>query len=107
MSAGTPVSRSRTRAAFAVGATPNTGTAVGVEVVDGGAQHRGLAGAGRADDEHEPVVAGDRCGGVGLQHIQTCRLDGGGWCGVVGLGVERPGEDEFFFGEDLVGRDVR
>ena len=45
-------------------------TAVGVEVVGGGGEHAGLAGAGRSDDEHEPVVAGDGRGGVGLQRIE-------------------------------------
>ena len=88
-----PVSRSRTRAAFAVGATPNTGAAVGVEVGDGSARASGLAGTGRADDQHEPVVAGDRRGGVGLQHIEpvpSTVVDG---AGRVGLGVDRPGED--------------
>jgi hypothetical protein len=29
-------------------------------------QHRGLAGAGGADDEHESIVSGDRRSGIGL-----------------------------------------
>ena len=44
---------------------------VRVQVVGGGGEHAGLAGTGRADDQHEPVVAGDRRRGVGLQRIET------------------------------------
>ena len=71
----------RVRAAFAVGATPNTARPLRVEVVDGGGEHAGLAGAGRADDQHQPVVAGDRRGGVGLQRSSPSRstvVDGAG-----------------------------
>ena len=50
-------------------------TAVRAEVVGGGLEHAGLAGAGRADHEHEPVAAGHRCGGVGLQRIETVAVD--------------------------------
>ena len=41
------------------------------QVVDGPFQHGGLAGAGRSDHEDEPVGAGDRGGGVGLQDVQA------------------------------------
>jgi len=49
-----------------------------VEVVDGGAQHRGLAGAGWPNNEDEPVLPGDSAGGVGLQYVEPVRGDGGG-----------------------------
>ena len=49
---------------------------LGVQVVDGGGEHPGLAGTGRADHQHETVVAGDRGGGVGLQHIEAGPIDG-------------------------------
>ena len=76
VSARIPVSRSSTRAAFAVGATPNTGTMVGVQVGDGGGEHPRLARTGRADHQHETVVAGHRGSGVGLQHIEAGPIDG-------------------------------
>ncbi len=56
-------------------------TALCVQVVGGGGEHAGLAGAGRADDEHEPIVAGDGGGGVGLQRVEPSRstvVDGAG-----------------------------
>ena len=100
VSAAMPVSRSRTRAAFAVGATPNTGRSEPCEVVDGAASMRGLAGPGRADHQHQPVVAGDRRGGVGLQHVEPGRDDRRRRRRLVGLGVHRPGEDRFLLGQD-------
>jgi hypothetical protein len=45
------------------------GPVVVAEVVGGAAQHRGLAGAGRPDDEDEPSVAGHGGGCVGLEDI--------------------------------------
>ena len=75
VSARMPVSRSTVRAAFAVGATANTTRPCSSEVVAGGGEHAGLAGPGRADHQHQPVVAGDRCGGVGLQRIQPVAVD--------------------------------
>ena len=70
-------------------------------------QHRRLARAGRSDDHHQPVGAGDRGGGVGLQHVQPVTVDGGRRARVVGLGVDRPGEDAFLLGEDRVAGEVR
>ena len=46
--------------------------------------------------------AGDRRGGVGLQDVEPVAVDGGRRVRVVGLGVERPGEDAFFLGQDRV-----
>ena len=40
-------------------------------------------------------------------HIETLDGDCCRWLWVCGLGVDRPGEDPFFLGEDLVGGDVR
>ncbi len=40
--------------------------AVRVELVDAGSQRGGLAGAGRSDDQHQLLVAGDRRRGLGL-----------------------------------------
>ena len=51
-------------------------TMLRVQVVDGGGKHPGLARPGRADHQHQTVVAGDTERGVGLQHIETRRLDG-------------------------------
>ena len=48
---------------------------VGVQVVDGGGEHPRLARTGRADDQHDTVVAGHRGGGVGLQHIEAGPID--------------------------------
>ena len=70
MSVAMPVSCPRMWAAFAVGATPNTGRPVPVEVVDGAGQHRRLARSRRTDHHDEPVAARHRRGGVGLQHVQ-------------------------------------
>ena len=79
MSVNIPVSSRRTRAAFAVGASPNTGRVLNlVEVVDRGLQHGGLARTGRPDHQDESVPAGDGRGGVGLHHVEVSALDGGG-----------------------------
>ena len=108
MSATIPVSRSRTRAALAVGATPNTGRCwTSWRSVDRGGEHRGLAGTGGTDDHHQPVVTGGRRGGVGLQHIEPVTAHRRRRCRFVGLGVDRPGEDRFFLGEDRFAGDVR
>jgi hypothetical protein len=40
------------------------------EVGVGGGEGGGLAGPGRPDDEHQPIVAGHGTGGVGLQPIR-------------------------------------
>ena len=50
---------------------------LGVQVGDSGGEHPGLARTGRADDQHETVVAGHRGGGFGLQHIETVAVDSG------------------------------
>ncbi len=63
--------RCRTLAALAVGATPNTERPLRAQVVDGGAQGGGLAGAGGSDDEDELVVAGDGRRGVGLEDVEA------------------------------------
>ena len=46
--------------------------------------------AGRADDHHQPVVAGDRRGGVGLQHVEPVAVDRGRRCGLVESGRRAP-----------------
>ena len=98
-----PVSRSRTRAAFAVGANPNTGRPCRSRSSTAAAQHAGLAGTGRADHQHQPVVAGHRRRGVGLQHIQPVPIHGRRRCRRVGLGVHRPREDVFLLGQHRLG----
>ena len=70
------------------------------EVVDRGFEHGGLAGPGRSDDQHEPVLPGDGCGGVDLHHVERPRLIVTDGCGVE-LVVDRPGQDVFFLGENL------
>ena len=81
-------------------------TPVSVEVVGGGGEHAGLAGAGRSDDQDEAVVAGDGGRGVGLQRIQPVPVDRGGRCGRVGLGGHRPRHDRFLLGEHRLGREA-
>ena len=71
-----PVSRSRVRAALAVGATPEHVAAVVVEVGGCGGEHAGLAGAGGSDDQHEAIVAGDRRRRLRLQHVESGAVDG-------------------------------
>ncbi len=73
-----------------------------LEVGRGGVQHGGLAGPGRPDDQHQPVMSRDSGGGFGLHHVETNRGDGGGWCWRVELSVDRPGDDVFFLGEDVI-----
>ena len=73
MSVSIPVSASSLRAAFAVGASPNTPRPCTVEVLGGGGEHLGLAGPGGSDDQHQPVVAGDHRGGFALHRIQPVR----------------------------------
>ena len=80
-------------------------TTLCVKVVGGGGEHAGLAGPGRADDEDEPIVAGDGRCGIGLQRIETVPVDGGGGCGRVGLGGHRPRQDRFLLGEHRLGRE--
>ena len=73
------------------------------EVVGGRLEHAGLAGAGRSDDEDEPVAAGHRCCGGSLQGIETVAVDRRGGCGRVGLGGHRPREDRLLLGQDGLG----
>ena len=77
-----------------------------LQVGDGGGEHGGLAGTGRADDHHQPVLTGDGGGGVRLEHIEAVPLDRWRWLRVVELGVEHPGEDRFLLGEDVVAGDL-
>ena len=68
-------------------------------------EHGGLPCAGGTDDhehEHETILAGDRSGRFGLHRIQLAARDGGGGLGWVDLVVDRPGQDVFFLGEDVV-----
>jgi hypothetical protein len=41
-------------------------TTLCVEVVGGSGEHAGLAGTGRSDHEHEPIVSGHGRCGIGL-----------------------------------------
>ena len=77
------------------------------QVLHGPLQGGGLAGAGRADHHDQTVGAGDRRGGVGLQHVEPVPVDGGRRLRLVGLGVDRPGQHPFLLGEDRVAGDVR
>ena len=98
------MSRSRVRAALAVGATPEHLAAVVVEVVGGGGEHAGLAGTGRADDQDQSIVAGDRGRRLALHHVETGPLDRARRGRRVGLGCHRPGDDVFFLGQHRLGR---
>ena len=53
------------------GRDPEHGPAPAGEIVHGPFQGGGLAGTGRADHDDQPVGAGHRGGGVGLQLVQT------------------------------------
>ena len=68
------------------------------EIVDGGAQHRRLAGASRADHEHETVVTGDSGAASHLHHVQPS-LDRGRAAWRVELGVDRPRQHVLLLGE--------
>ena len=105
MSAGMPVSVSRTRAALAVGANPITGHVSAWRSVNaGGLEHSGLASTSRADDEHEPIVSSDstRCGvltvvksvvGDRRRRVRRARLS-----------VQRPRDDPLLLGQDVLAR---
>ncbi len=75
-----------------------------MEVVDGCGEHAGLAGTGRADDEDEPIIAGHRAGPGALATVEAGVGDRGRRCWLVGLGVDRPGDDVFLLGEDVLAR---
>ena len=61
------------------------------EVGDSSAQDAGLAGTGRPNDQHKPVVSGDGCRGVGLEHVEVADVDRRRRLRVGGLGVDRTG----------------
>ena len=73
------------------------------QILSGGAQHAGLASPGRADHQHQRVIASHRCSGIGLQRIQTVAIDGRRWSGGVGLGGHGPREDRLLLGEHALG----
>ena len=70
VSASIPVSRSSTRAALAVGASPNTGRGVSVQVLAGGGEHSGLARPRRPDHQHQRSCPATAAAALGLQHVQ-------------------------------------
>ena len=103
VSASMPVSDASTSAAAAEG-RHRTRAAVGSELFDRGGEGGGLAGAGRADDEDEVGVTGDRCRGLGLGpgEFDPGPVDGvGGVDAVSGHAALGPGEEAFFLGEDV------
>ena len=54
----------------------------------------------RADDQHQPVLAGHRGGRFDLHRIEADAVDGRYWVRWVELVVDRPHDDVFFLGED-------
>ncbi len=95
------VSDSRTRAAFAVGATPNTtrpcaarSSTAAASIVVLPAPAGPTTSTNRSDTRH-------RCGGFGLHDIESTRLHTGGRCRWFELCVHRPADDVFFLGEDV------
>ena len=86
------------------GRHPEHDPTVTAQVVDRGAQHGGLARPGRTLDQHERVPPSDSAGGVSLHDVEPDGLDGGRWCGLVGLAPHGPRDDVFFLGEDGAAR---
>ncbi len=84
------------------------GPTIGAELIDGGGEGGGLAGAGRSDDEDD--VGMPRCRGrrVGLPDTQ-CPLGAVGGVGVVGAVVDEapvdPVDEGGFLVEDRLGRE--
>ena len=84
-----------TSAAVADGGDPEHRPTVREELLDGGGEGGGLAGAGRADDHHQIVVAGDRRGACawtafnGRRGSECGRRGGPGRCAAFG-GRPRP-----------------
>ena len=81
--------------------------AVGAEVLHGGGEHSGLAGAGRTDHQHEPGVAGGggRC--IRLHHIEARPVEGHRRERFVGLGVHRPRNNLLLLDQDRLGGEPR
>jgi hypothetical protein len=77
-----------------------------VQILDGTSERCRLAGAGGADDEHELVLAGDRCSGVGLQDVEPLTVERDRWrCRRV-VRFEGEGQDALLLGENaLVGEE--
>jgi hypothetical protein len=71
------------------------------------AQRGGLARAREADNQHDPIVAGHGCGGVGLEHIEPIAVHGRRWAEwrIMGLGGEE--HDALLLGEHPLVREVR
>ena len=62
---------------------------LGIEIGDGGCEHSRLAGAGRADDEYETIVASHGAGGAGLEHVEPGAIERLRRCRRVALGLHR------------------
>lgn len=75
------------------------GPPLAAKVLDGAAEGRRLARAGRADHENEPIVACDRRGGVGLQDVEAVPVEAGRRVGRSVVGVDDEGEDALLLGQ--------
>ena len=80
------------------------GSTTVLQVVHGGVEHAGLAGARRPDDDHELVLSGDRTRSCELGLVDVERIDVDGRARVVDLCAHRPGEDSLLLGEDVLAR---
>ena len=106
MSAATPVSSASTSAAVGRGGDAEHGPAVGAELGDGRGEGGGLAGAGRADDEHEIGVPATAPAASAWAAFSSMRLRvAGGWFvgAVVGEATVGPGDEGGFLVEDRLG----
>jgi len=74
---------------------------------NGSAHHRRLAGAGRADDQDERVVAGDDRGGLVLDYVELAAFDGGRRLRVGRRRLGGPVEDLLLLSEHRFAGDVR
>ena len=93
VSATTPVSPAEDVGGGGRGGDPEHRPTVGAELLDRGGEGGGLAGAGRADDQHQIAVSGDRRRGLRLDDGQRARRSAtaaSGWSGPCGRGGGRP-----------------
>lgn len=80
---------------------------LGAQVGGGPAERGCLAGAGWSNDEHERVVAGDGCGGIGLEDVEPGPVQSGRRASGLAVGVDGEQEDPLLLGEDTLGGEVR
>jgi hypothetical protein len=83
------------------------GPVVAAEVVGGAAQHGGLAGAGRPDDEDEPVLAGHGGGCVCLENVEAVAVERARRPGRRLVRLHGEQQDALLLGDDVLVGEVR